>query len=130
MKEQPLLAEQAIYKISVSLSKIYPSQNEMSTFFKKCVIMSSNEGIREAGEILMTISDDEREWAIQESRYKGRMDYESGLAASHAKGLEEGVEIGEQQGFEKTARGMKAKNLPIEMITEITGLTAEQVEAL
>ena len=31
-------------------------------------IMSSNEGIREAGEILMTISDDEREWAIQESR--------------------------------------------------------------
>ena len=93
-------------------------------------IMGSNEGIREAGEILMTISADEREWAIQESRYKGRMDYESGLAASHAKGLEEGVEIGEQQGLETAAKGMKAKNLPIELITEITGLTAEQVAAL
>ena len=70
----------------------------------------------------MTISADEREWAIQESRYKGRMDYESGLAASHAKGKEEGLET--------AAKGMKAKNLPIELITEITGLTAEQVEAL
>lgn len=74
----------------------------------------------------MTISADEREWAIQESRYKGRMDYESGLAASHAKGKEEGLE----EGLETAARGMKAKNLPIEMISEITGLTAEQVEAL
>ena len=70
----------------------------------------------------MTISDDEREWAIQESRYKGKVDYEAGLIASHDKGVEEGIE--------KTARGMKAKNLPIEMITEITGLTAEQVAAL
>ena len=93
-------------------------------------IMATDLGIKEAGEILMTISADEREWAIQESRYKGRMDYESGLAASHAKGLEEGVEIGEQQGLETAAKGMKAKNLPIEMITEITGLTAEQVAAL
>ena len=93
-------------------------------------IMGSNEGIREAGEILMTISADEREWAIQESRYKGKKDYESGLAASHAKGVEEGIEIGEQQGIEKIARGMKAKNIPLDVIIEITGLTAEQVEAL
>ena len=93
-------------------------------------IMATDRGIKEAGEILMTISAEEREWAIQESRHKGRMDYESGLAASHAKGLVEGVEIGEQQGLETAAKGMKAKNLPIEMITEITGLTAKQVEVL
>lgn len=85
-------------------------------------IMATDLGIKEAGEILMTISADEREWAIQESRYKGRMDYESGLAAAQAKGKEEGLET--------AARGMKEKNLPIEMITEITRLTAEQVEAL
>ena len=97
-------------------------------------IMDSSKGIREAGEILMTISDDEREWAIQESRYKGKVDYESGLLASHAKGVEEGIEKGRAEGREESkieyARGMKAKNLPIEMIAEITGLTAEQVEAL
>ena len=28
------------------------------------------------------------------------------------------------------ARGMKAKNLPLDLIAEITGLTAEQVAAL
>ena len=85
-------------------------------------IMGSNEGIREAGEILMTISADEREWAIQESRYKGKMDYESGLAASHAKGKEEGLET--------AAKGMKEEGIPVETIVKITGLTAEQVAAL
>ena len=89
-------------------------------------IMSSSKGIREAGEILMTISDDEREWAIQESRYKGRVDYESGLLASHEKGVEEGIEIAKIED----ARGMKKKNIPLDLIVEITGLTAEQVAAL
>ena len=74
----------------------------------------------------MTISADEREWAIQESRYKGKMDYESGLAASHAKGVEEGVEKGKIED----ARGMKAENIPIETIVKITGLTAEQISSL
>ena len=96
--------------------------------------MSSNEGIKEAGEILMAISDDEREWAIQEMRYTAEVDREAFRIAAHAKGKEEGREegigIGEQQGLETAARGMKEKNLPIEMITEITGLTAEQVAAL
>ena len=85
-------------------------------------LMASNKGIREAGEVLMTISEDEREWAIQESRYKGQIDYESGILASHDKGVEEGLET--------AARGMKSKNIPIETIVEITGLTAEQVTAL
>ena len=89
-------------------------------------IMATNRGIKEAGEILMTISADEREWAIQESRYKGRMDYESGLAASFVKGKEEGREEGKLED----ARGMKAKNIPLETIVEITGLTAEQIAAL
>ena len=93
-------------------------------------IMGSNEGIKEAGEILMTISDDEREWAIQEMRYKAEVDREAFRIAAHDKGLEEGVEIGEQQGLETAARGMKAENIPVETIVKITGLTAEQVEAL
>lgn len=89
-------------------------------------IMGSSKGIREAGEILMTISDDEREWAIQESRYKGRVDYESGLLAAHAKGVEEG----EQRANIEIAKGMKAEGIPIETIVKITGLTSEQIEAL
>lgn len=82
----------------------------------------------------MTISDDEREWAIQESRLKGELDYQSGMIASHDKGVEEGIAKGREEGREEgkieDARGMKAKNIPIYDIVEITGLTAEQVEAL
>ena len=90
----------------------------------------------------MTISEDEKEWVRQESRLKAEMDYKSGLVTAERKGLaegiekgktegrEEGIQIGEQHGLETAARGMKAKNIPIETIIEITGLTAEQVAAL
>lgn len=74
----------------------------------------------------MTISEDLTAWAQQEMRYKAQMDYKSGMNTAHDKGVEEG----EQKGLEAAARGMKAKNIPVETIIEITGLTAEQVEAL
>ena len=120
----------------------------------KCVIMSSDEGIREAGEILMTISDDEREWAIQEMRYKAEVDREAFRIAAHDKGLEEGrkegLELGRTEGRAEgraegrtegktegkaeakieDALGMKEEGIPTETIVKITGLTAEQVEAL
>ena len=78
----------------------------------------------------MTISKKDREWAIQESRYKGKVDYQSGMLESHDKGKAEGRAEGWAEGLETAARGMKAKNIPIETIIEITGLTAEQVAAL
>ena len=81
-------------------------------------LMASSRGIKEAGKILLTISEEERQWVIQESRYKAQMDYESGLLAA------------KHEGLEIAARGMKAKNIPVETIIEITGLTAEQVEVL
>ena len=74
----------------------------------------------------MTISDDEREWFIQESRYKAQMDYESGINTAHDKGMEEG----RTEGKMEDARGMKAENIPLETIVKITGLTPEQVAAL
>ena len=74
----------------------------------------------------MNISRDLKEWAIQESRIKGELDYQSGLLASYDTGLEKGLE----QGLEQAARGMKAKNIPSETISEITGLSPEQIAAL
>ncbi len=97
-------------------------------------LMASSEGIREAGEVLMTISEDLTAWAQQEMRYKAQMDYKSGMNTAHDKGVEEGKAEGREEGIqigvENTARGMKEENIPIETITKITGLTAEQVEAL
>jgi len=85
-------------------------------------IMESSPEIMNTGGILMNISKDLKEWAIQESRIKGELDYQSGLLASYDTGLE--------KGLEQAARGMKAKNIPSETISEITGLTQEQIAAL
>ena len=92
----------------------------MDSTFKTLLnsIIESDEGIREAGEILMTISAEEREWALQEMRFKGKRDYESGLLAA------------KREGKIEDARGMKAEEIPLETIVKITGLSAEQVAAL
>ena len=74
----------------------------------------------------MTISQDEKEWARQISRLKGEWDFKSSIVTAKREGREEG----HTAGLETAARGMKAKNIPVETIIEITGLTAEQVEAL
>ena len=74
----------------------------------------------------MTISAEEREWALQEMRFKGKRDYESGLLAAKR----EGIEAGRNQGKMEVARGMKAKNIPMDVIAEITGLPLEQIAVL
>lgn len=85
-------------------------------------IMSSNEGIREAGEILMEISEELREWSRKEMRYKAEVDKLAALATAR--------EDGRTEGKLEVARGMKTEGIPIETIIKITGLTAEQIEAL
>ena len=85
-------------------------------------IMESSPEIMNTGGILMNISKDLKEWAIQESRIKGELDYQSGLLASYDTGLE--------KGLEQAARGMKTENIPSETISKITGLTPEQIAAL
>ena len=85
-------------------------------------IMESSPEIMNTGGILMNISKDLKEWAIQESRIKGELDYQSGLLASYDTGLE--------KGLEQAARGMKTENIPSETISKITGLTQEQIAAL
>lgn len=96
-------------------------------------VMASDEGIREAGEILMSISKETREWARQEMRFKAQQDREAEEALHRIKikqAKEEGREEGREECLVNTARGMKAKNIPIETIVDITGLTEEQVAAL
>ena len=93
-------------------------------------IMATNKGIKEAGEILMAISDDERAWALQEMRYKAEVDREAFRIAAHDKGLEEGRAEGVGEGLKKAARGMKAEGIPMETIAKITGLPPEQISSL
>ena len=63
---------------------------------------------------------------------------EQGLEEGMKQGMEQGLEKGMKQGMEqgqqeeriRNARGMKAKGIPVEVISEITGLTAEEVGKL
>jgi predicted transposase/invertase (TIGR01784 family) len=56
---------------------------------------------------------------------------EAGLAAKwRNQGLQTGLEKGMEKGIMQVAQAMVKKRLPLELIQESTGLTAEQIRRL
>ena len=55
---------------------------------------------------------------------------ERGIKQGMKQGMKQGLEQGQQEERIRNARGMKAKGIPVEVISEITGLTAEEVGKL
>ena len=55
---------------------------------------------------------------------------EEGLQEGREKGLQEGRQEGRQEEKRAIARNMKALNLPVETIAQISGLTREEIEQL
>ena len=53
-----------------------------------------------------------------------------GIKQGLEKGMKQGMEQGQQEERIRNARGMKAKGIPVEVISEITGLTSEEITAL
>ena len=75
-----------------------------------------------AGNLFMSISQDERERAIFRSRRKFQTDLQSDLATAEDRGRHAGkIEI---------ARKLLKRNRPIDEIMEDTGLTYEEIENL
>ena len=65
------------------------------------------------------------------ARLSGRAEgLKEGRAEGRAEGLKEGLKEGEAKGILSTARNMKSKGLSTDFIMEITGLSAEAIEAL
>lgn len=64
---------------------------------------------------------------LEEGRVEGR---EKGLEEGRVEGREEGLVKGEEKGILKVARNMKEKNMPMDIIIQMTGLTAEDIERL
>ena len=79
-----------------------------------------------AGNLLMSISQDERERAIFRSRRKFQTDLQSDLATAEDRGVRKGIE---QRNIE-IARNLLKINLAIDQIVTATGLTREEVERL
>jgi predicted transposase/invertase (TIGR01784 family) len=81
-------------------------------------IIESNEVLQMAGELLMGISQDERERAVFRSRRMFQTDKESDIATA-----EDRVKLA-------IARNLLGMNMPLDQIVTATGLTREELEKL
>ncbi len=84
--------------------------------------MAENEELKEAKEKLDKITEDARMQQLAWWREKAIYEENTMLNSSYKKGRKE-------EKLEN-ARKMKEKNIPIETIIEITGLTKEEIEEL
>lgn len=76
---------------------------------------------------------------VREEKQKAKeLGYAEGHAEGHAEGLAEGIAEGRAEGLTEgrkdeklnIARRLKAKNMRLEEILEITGLTLEEIEKI
>ncbi|MDR1137790.1 MAG: hypothetical protein LBK91_05655, partial [Synergistaceae bacterium] len=64
---------------------------------------------------------------IKEGRQEGMIE---GIKEGRQEGIKEGRQEGMIEGIRETARSMLARNLPLTLISEISGLSAEEIEDL
>jgi predicted transposase/invertase (TIGR01784 family) len=105
-------------------------------------VIESKEALNMVGDLLMSISKDERERAIIRSRRMFQSDLESNIATAEERGKREGKLEGRLEGrLEGISEGELAKafaiaknllsiNLPHDQIVAATGLTLEEIEGL
>jgi len=72
---------------------------------------------------------------IESSRSEGRLEgleegMEQGIQAGMEQGIQAGIEQGKQQEKMNIARTLKQKGTELDIITEITGLSREEIEKL
>lgn len=94
----------------------------------------SNLEVNKAKEVLEDISNDARERYLAELREKYIMDQKAIEDAGYDKGLEagiqQGLELGKKGQTINIARKMKQKNIDIDTISQITGLTITEIESI
>ena len=90
------------------------------------VDMKENEDVSKAKKVLEEISQDEHERYLAELREKYIMDQKATEDAGYDKGMKDGI----QQGMRQVAKKMKAQNIGFEIISNVTGLSIEEVKNL
>ena len=83
-----------------------------------------------AGNLLMSVSQDEKERAVFRSRRIFQTDLQSNMATAEDRGIQKGRAIGELEKALTIARNMVKRDRPIDEIIEDTGLSREEVENL
>lgn len=89
-------------------------------------VIASKEALQMAGNLLMSISQDEHERAVFRSRRMYQTDLESNLATAEERGLKKG----RREEKKEIARIMLSAGEPMSKITLFTGLTEEEVRGL
>ena len=89
-------------------------------------VIASEEVLTVAGELLMSISQNEAERAIFRSRRKFQSDYGSDMATARDNGRAEGL----KEGKLEIARMMLSAGEPMEKIMRYTGLTKQEITQL
>lgn len=93
-------------------------------------IMCESQFYKQAREELAYLSGDEGFIRLVESRAMFLMDQETEKSESKKEGIAIGEAKGKVEGKKEIAKKMKAKNIHIDEIAEITGLTKEEIENL
>jgi predicted transposase/invertase (TIGR01784 family) len=103
-------------------------ETEMAELAKK------NPEIGKATMVLKEMSEDEAEWYLAEAREKQLRDERGRALYREEQGMQRGLERGIQQGRDvakiEDARKMKTFNIEIGIISEVTGLSIEEIEKL
>ena len=97
-------------------------------------VIETKEALQMAGNLLMSISQDERERAIFRSRRMFQSDMESNIATAEERGRREGRQEGEAkgraEGRAETARNLKLLGVSMDLIIKSTGLSQEEIAKL
>jgi predicted transposase/invertase (TIGR01784 family) len=85
-------------------------------------VIESEEGLAVAGEVLMSVSKDERERAIFRNRRIALADRESDMATAER--------VGRSEGVLAVAKSLLGVGDPVDKIIAVTGLTRAEIERL
>ena len=138
-KYQQIILTDVMEIVIIELKKFkeYKEKTNLKTLnswieFIECpeVIDMSNKEIQKAKKVLEEISQDEHEQYLAELREKYIMDQKAIEDAGYDKGLKTGIERGKEQNNLQIAKKMLSKKFDINTISEITGLTVEELKKL
>ena len=84
--------------------------------------------------MLNRINQNPEDWALIDARRKALLDYNTNMRGEREKGHREGLVRGRKEGLEEgvklTAKGMKQQGLATSLISQVTGLSEQQINTL
>ena len=97
-----------------------------------------NDKVKKAVENYEVLTGDEEVKRLAEIRLMSKLEEKSALDCAREDGMKEGKEIGREEGLEEgiergkkeIAQKLKKQKMPIKQISEITGLSEEEIEKI